>query len=60
MSPAGDGTIGRRPTGSQRNTVEQAIHKLRHLRAAMTRYDRRRYVYLGTLTAAALVIRLRT
>ncbi|GAA3117342.1 hypothetical protein GCM10010521_01320 [Streptomyces rameus] len=33
---------------------------LKHARAVATRYDKRGYVYLGTVTAAALVIWLRT
>nr|WP_189829149.1 IS5 family transposase [Streptomyces subrutilus] len=44
----------------KRNTVERAINKLKHYRAVATRYDKRAYVYLGTLTAAALVIWLRS
>ncbi|MFJ9952620.1 IS5 family transposase [Kitasatospora sp. NPDC091207] len=44
----------------KRNTVERAINKLTHARAVATRYDKRGYVYLGTVTAAALVLRLRT
>lgn len=44
----------------KRNTVERAINKLKQSRAVATRYDKRGYVYLGTATAAALVIWLRT
>ncbi|MFD5062323.1 IS5 family transposase [Streptomyces sp. NPDC058394] len=44
----------------KRNTVERAINKLKHARAVATRYDKRGYVFLGTATAAALVIWLRT
>lgn len=44
----------------KRNVVERAINKLKQSRAVATRYDKRGYVYLGTLTAAALIIWLRT
>ncbi|MFC5664112.1 hypothetical protein ACFP3U_14105 [Kitasatospora misakiensis] len=56
------GSRGGRPPGfdedryKNRNTVERAINKLRHARAVATRYDKRGYVYLGTVTAATLVI----
>ncbi|MFE5793929.1 cupin domain-containing protein [Streptomyces sp. NPDC056503] len=41
--------------------VHLAINnKLKHARAVATRYDKRGYVFLGTATAAALVIWLRT
>ncbi|MDQ0701059.1 transposase [Streptomyces sp. W4I9-2] len=43
----------------KRNPVERAINKLKHARAVATRYDKRGYVFLGTATAAALVIWLR-
>lgn len=60
------GSRGGRPPGfdeeryKKRNTVERAINKLKQARAVATRYDKRRYVYLGTATVAALVIWLRT
>jgi transposase len=60
------GSRGGRPPGfdaeryKKRNTVERAINKLKQFRAVATRYDKRRYIYLGTTTAAALVIRLRS
>ncbi|MFD5345417.1 hypothetical protein ACFWJY_17025 [Streptomyces anulatus] len=43
-----------------RNTVERAIGKLKQFRAAATRYDKRGYVDLGTVTAAALLSWLRS
>ncbi|WP_370466705.1 IS5 family transposase [Streptacidiphilus sp. PB12-B1b] len=60
------GSHGGRPPGfneeryRKRNTIERAINKLKHARAVATRYDKRGYVYLGTVTAAALLIWLRT
>jgi transposase len=60
------GSRGGRPPGfdeeryKKRNTVERAINKLKQSRAVATRYDKRGYVFLGTATAAALVIWLRT
>ncbi|QIY54363.1 transposase [Streptomyces sp. RPA4-5] len=60
------GSGGGRPPGfdktryKARNTVERAINKIKQFRAVATRYDKRRYVYLGTVTAAALFIWLRS
>ena len=60
------GEYGGRPPGfdaeryKKRNIVERAINKLKQFRAVATRYDERRYVYLGTATFAAIVIWLRT
>lgn len=60
------GSRGGRPAGfdraryKARNTVERAINKLKQFRAVATRYDKRGHVYLGTVTAAALLIWLRS
>ncbi|WP_443742854.1 IS5 family transposase [Streptomyces tardus] len=60
------GSRGGRPTGfdseryKKRDTVERAINRLKSFRAVATRYEKRAYIYLGTVTLAALVIWLRT
>lgn len=60
------GSGGGRPPGfdqdryKKRNTVERPINKLKNYRAVATRYDKRGYVYLGTVTAAALLIWIRS
>lgn len=43
----------------KRNVVERAINKLKQFRAVATRYDKRRYVFHGTVTVAAIRIWLR-
>ena len=43
----------------QRNVVERAIGKLRQHRAVATRYDKRDFVYRGTVDVAAIRIWLR-
>ncbi|MFF4484332.1 hypothetical protein ACFY1A_46225 [Streptomyces sp. NPDC001520] len=42
------------------NTAERAINRLEHAKAVATRYNKRRCLFLGTVTAEALAIRLRT
>ena len=42
-----------------RNTVERAVNKLRAHRAVGTRYDKRDYMYRGTVTVATISIWLR-
>ncbi|MFJ4806942.1 IS5 family transposase [Streptomyces murinus] len=60
------GSQGGRPTGfdreryKKRNTVERAINRLKGSRAVATRYEKRAYIYLGTVSLAALMIWLRT
>ncbi|MEV3856951.1 IS5 family transposase [Streptomyces sp. NPDC050095] len=60
------GSDGGRPPGfdrsryKARNTVERAINKIKQFRAVATRYDKRRYIYLGTVTVAAPLIWLRS
>jgi transposase len=59
------GTRGGRPPAfdkvhyRDRNTVERAVNKLRAHRAVATRYDKRDYIYRGTITLATIMIWLR-
>ncbi|WSV44380.1 hypothetical protein OG462_42120 [Streptomyces sp. NBC_01077] len=54
------GSRGGRPPGfvedryKRRNAVERAICKLKHHRALATRYDKRGYAFIGTVTALAI------
>lgn len=55
------GTRGRHPafdaeTYRDRNVIERAINKLRGTRAVATRYDKRDFVYRGTIDVAAIRI----
>ena len=43
----------------QRNCVERAITKLKQFRAVATRYDKRQYIFHGTLDVASIRISLR-
>jgi len=42
-----------------RNTTERAINRLRGYRAVATRYDKREFVYRGTIDVASIVIWLK-
>jgi transposase len=59
------GSAGGRPPGfdpiayKQRNTVERAIGRLRQHRAVATRYDKRDFVWRGTIDVASIRIWLR-
>ncbi|MBF6047904.1 transposase, partial [Streptomyces sp. NRRL B-1677] len=43
----------------KRNTVERCVSKLKQHRAVATRFDKRDYIFHGTLATAAIVIWLR-
>jgi transposase len=62
---SGEAAKGGRPpqfdakTYKQRNVVERAINKLKSYRAVASRYDKRDYMYRGTIDIASIRIRLR-
>ncbi|GGS98816.1 hypothetical protein GCM10010270_83510 [Streptomyces violaceus] len=43
----------------RRNEVERTINRLKNSRAVATRYDKRTYVFHGTVTVAAVRLWLR-
>jgi transposase len=57
------GSRGGRPPGfdteryAERNTVERAISKLKQFRVVATRYDKRTYVYQGTVASIKIWLR---
>lgn len=62
---AGRGSRGGRPPAfdqiayRDRNTIERGINKLKQNRAVATRYDKRDYVWRGTIDVASIRIWLR-
>ena len=62
---ASRGSAGGRPPRfdkeiyKDRNTVERAINRLRGYRGVATRYDKREFVYKGTIDVASIMIWLR-
>lgn len=59
------GSLGGRPAGfdkemyKRRNEVERTINRLKHSRAVATRYDKRAYVFHGTVTAVSIRLWIR-
>ncbi|GGP81778.1 hypothetical protein GCM10010278_70500 [Streptomyces melanogenes] len=65
VTPPGLGSRGGRPTSfdrarySPRNEVERTVNALKGFRSVATRYDKRAYVFHGTVTLAAIRLWLR-
>jgi transposase len=61
----GRGSAGGRPSAfdggryKERNTAERCFAKLKQFRAVATRYDKREFIYQGTVDLASIRIRLR-
>ena len=47
------------PHAQERNTVERCFSKLKQFRAVATRYDKRDFMYQGTVDVASIRIWLR-
>lgn len=52
--------FGAREMYKRRNEVERTINQLKHFRAVATRFDKRAYVFHGTVTAASIRLWIKT